>query len=100
MRDSTFGLKYVDAIRVNGRFTYSNSDYISFFKYISLCITGQMNFNINNFWKNIDQVDRMKVNLNENIVSNSTIIKTIIANCLFQLKGGIPDEGNHILEYL
>lgn len=103
MRDSRLGIKYLDAINSNGGFIYSDEDYILFYKYIALCITGQMNYTVNNFWEDFNMIRRTKVDLNFRTIynpMNNNSLRTIIANCLFQIKGRIPDDGNYILEYL
>lgn len=54
-------LKYVNAIRSNGGFTYDSETYRSFFKYIALCLTGQLNYLSINFWDGLYLISRTTI---------------------------------------
>lgn len=92
--------KYVDAIKYNGGFLISPEDYILLFKYISLCLSGQLNYNNIDLWSDINSISRLNVNYNINTNYKINDLRKIIANCIFQFKGNIPDSGNYILEFL
>lgn len=100
MRDSD-GIKYDDAIRNNGGFIYSNEDYIAFYKYIGLCLSGQLNYENTDFWSDINQIERLNIDYSRSSLnSNELHLEKVIGNCLFQLKYNIPDGSNIILKYI
>lgn len=93
--------KYVDAIRSNGGFLVTPEDYILLYKYIALCFSGQLNYETSDFWSDINTIQRTQVNyiINSRFKRKDEIQK-LVANCIFQFKGNIPDSGDYIIEYL
>lgn len=93
-------LKYVGAIKARGGFTYDSETYRSFFKYIALCLTGQMDYSYNNFWEDLHLISRTTINFSKRIMNmNADYLFKIISNCLYQLKG-YPDPAGKLVKYL
>lgn len=92
--------KYVDAIKQNGGFLVSPKDYILLFKYIALCLSGQIDYKNFDLWSDINFIVRMNVNYSINRNYSINELKRIIANCIFQFKGNVPDSGENILKFL
>lgn len=92
--------KYVDAIKNNGGFLVSPKDYIILFKYISLCLTEQLDYRNIDFWSDLNLITREKTDYLIDKDYQDFELKQIIANCIFQFKGNVPDPGNNILKFL
>lgn len=93
--------KYVDAIKSNGGFLVSPEDYILLYKYIALCFSGQLNYETSDFWSDINTVQRLQVDyLINSRFRRKNEIQKLVANCIFQFKGNVPDSGNYIEECL
>lgn len=93
-------LKYVNAIRSNGGFTYDSETYRSFFKYIALCLTGQLNYLSINFWDGLYLISRTTIDFSKRIINmNTDYLFKIISNCLYQLKG-YSDPAGKLVKYL
>lgn len=92
--------KYTEAIKINGGFLVSSEDYILLFKYIALCLSGQLDYRNIDFWSDINTIVRMKVDYTKNIFWGNLDIRKIIANSVFQFKGNIPDRENNINNYI
>lgn len=102
MKDGINGIKYVDSINNNGGFIYSEEDYIDFLKYIGLCLSGQLNYEVTNFWNDLNVIKRLNIDYLKKPLSsvNNQYLEKTIGNCLYQLKYNVPDESETILRYI
>lgn len=92
--------KYTNSIKINGGFLVSPEDYILLFKYIALCFSDQMNYEVDNIWSDINTVQKLRVNYLINYKHNSKDkFNKLIANCIFQFKRNVLDSGNNILNF-
>lgn len=98
MRDSG-ELKYVNAIKSNGGFMYDSETYRSFFKYIALCITGQLSYLSTDFWKDLHLISKTVIDFSKKVMMDKNYLLKVISNCLYQLKG-YPDPAGKLVKYL
>ncbi len=68
-------------------FIFTDKDYLSIYKYIALCISGQLNPNIDTFNDSVSLINKTKINYSKNIITNESLLSDIIIKCIKSILG-------------
>ena len=81
-------------------FKTSIEDLLFYYKYIALCLTGQIDpYTIDCPWNDYNDILRIRVNYNQSVSKNLARIKSIIAKCMLNICGD-PEKDCDIKNYL
>ena len=68
-------------------FIFTDKDYLSIYKYIALCISGQLNPDIDTFNDSVSLINKTKINYSKNIITNESLLSDIIIKCIKSILG-------------